>query len=124
MRSENLHNGISRRQRLFAWIMLSVYVPMVLLASLHVHTLQDYSGVVDCYECQTDMHHSGHIMASPHQHGECLSCRFLTTQVESPQTSVCSFIKQAFCKIEFPQATELVTAMVAHPSLRAPPCIL
>ena len=124
MRSEHLHNGISRRQRLFAWMMLSFYVPMVLLASLHVHTLQEYSEVVDCHECQTAVHHSGHIMASHHHHGECLSCRFLTTQVENPQTSVCSVIKQAFCKIEFPQAAELVTAMVATPSLRAPPCIL
>ncbi len=124
MRSEHLHNGISSRQRLFAWIMLSVYVPMVLLASLHVHSLQEYSKVVDCYECQTDVHHSGHIMASPHHHGECLSCRFLTTQVESPEMSVCCIIKQTVSKIEFPQAAELATAMVAHPSLRAPPCIL
>ena len=124
MGSKHLHNGISSRQRLFAWIMLSVYVPMVLLASLHVHSLQEYSKVVDCYECHTAVHHSGHIMASQHHHGECLSCRFLTTQVESPQMSVCSIIKQPVSRIEFPLATKLVRAMVAHPSLRAPPCIL
>ena len=124
MGSKHLHNGISSRQRLFAWIMLSVYVPMVLLASLHVHSLQEYSKVVDCYECHTAVHHSGHIMASQHHHGECLSCRFLTTQVESPQMSVCSIIKQSVSRIEFPLATKLVRAMVAHPSLRAPPCIL
>ena len=109
---------------MFAWIMLSVYVPMVLIASLHVHSLQEYSKVVDCYECQTAVHHSGHIMASTHHYGECLSCRFLTTQVESPEMSVCCIIKQTVSKIECPQAAELVMAMVAHPSLRAPPCIL
>lgn len=105
-------------------MMLSVYVPMVLLASLHVHSLPDHYGEVDCYDCQTAVHHSGHIMASHHHQGECLSCRFLNTQVESPHVSVCCIIKQSVSKIEIPRATAVVTAIVAHRWLRAPPCIL
>lgn len=124
MRCEYSHNGFSRRQQLFAWIILSVYIPMVLLASLHVHSPYEYSASIDCDLCHTAVHHSGHIIASPGQHGECLSCRFLSTQVDAPHVSVCHIAKQTVSKIELPQATEPTVAMVAHPSLRAPPCIL
>lgn len=124
MRSEHLHNGITRRQRLFAWIMLLVYVPMVLLASLHVHTLNDLSRVVDCDQCHTAVHHSGHITASHHHIDECLSCRFLSTQIDVPRAVATLVVKQVTSHLEFLLAIEPVDRVVAHPSLRAPPFVL
>ena len=118
------HNGITRRQRLFAWIMLLVYVPMVLLASLHVHTLNDYSRVVDCDQCHTAVHHSGHITASNHHIDECLSCRFLSTQLDLPRTVANLVVKPLAVHLDFFLATEPVVRAVVHPSLRAPPFIL
>ena len=116
--------GISRRQQRFAWIILLVYVPMVLLSSMHVHSLHEYAELVDCNLCETSTHHSGHITISPQQHGECLTCRFLTTQVDIPEGVACFVDNQVVSKLEFSQATEPVSQKVVHPSLRAPPSIL
>ena len=124
MRRRLTHNGITRRQQLFAWIILLVYVPMVLLASLHVHSLNDFSKAVDCDQCHTAVHHSGHITASNHHIDECLSCRFLSTQIDVPRTVVSFVVKPLAAHLEFFLATEPVVRVVAQPSLRAPPFVL
>lgn len=124
MKRKLLHNGVTRRQRLFAWMMLSVYVPMVLLASLHVHSLNDFSKAIDCEECHTAVHHSGHITASNHHIDECLSCRFLSTQIDVPRMVADLVVKQTAVHLEFYLPNEPVVRAVAHPSLRAPPFVL
>ena len=124
MKRKLSHNGVTRRQRLFAWMMLSVYVPMVLLASLHVHSLNDFSKAIDCEECHTAVHHSGHITASNHHIDECLSCRFLSTQIDVPRMVADLVVKQTAVHLEFFLACEPVVRAVAEPSLRAPPFLL
>ena len=118
------HSGITRRQQLFAWIILLVYVPMVLLASLHVHTLNEFSKAVDCDQCHTAVHHSGHITTSNHHIDECLSCRFLSTQIDVPRTVASFVLKPVVAHLEFFLACEPVVRVVAVPSLRAPPFLL
>ncbi len=118
------HNGITRKQRLFAWMILSVYVPMVLLASLHVHSINDFSRAVDCDQCHTAVHHSGHITTSNHHIDECLSCRFLSTQIDVPRTVTSLVVKQVTTQLEYYLAGDPVIRVVAQPSLRAPPSIL
>ena len=124
MNCKHTHNGVTRRQRLFAWVMLSVYVPMVLLASLHVHSLNDFSKAIDCEQCHTAAHHSGHITASNHHIDECLSCRFLSTQIDIPRMVADLVVKQAAVHLEFYLPNEPVVRAVVHPSLRAPPSVL
>ena len=124
MKRKLLHNGVTRKQRLFAWVMLSVYVPMVLLASLHVHSLNDFSKAIDCEQCHTAVHHSGHITASNHHIDECLSCRFLSTQIDVPRMVADLVVKQTADHLEFYLPNELVVRAVVHPSLRAPPFVL
>ena len=121
MRRKFTHNGVTRRQRLFAWVILSVYVPMVVLASLHVHSLNDFSKVVDCDQCNTAVHHSGHITASQHHIDECLSCRFLSTQIDVPRMVASFVVKSVAVQLETFQTTEPIVRAVAHHSLRAPP---
>lgn len=124
MCSKLTHNGITRKQGLFAWILLSVYVPMVLFASLHVHSPINISKAIDCVQCHTAVHHSGHITTSNHHIDECLSCRFLSTQIDVPLT-VCSLVvKQVTTHLECFLAGDPVVRVVAQPSLRAPPSML
>ena len=124
MKHRLTHNGITRRQQLFAWMILSVYVPMVLLASLHVHSINDFSRAVDCDQCHTAVHHSGHITTSNHHIDECLSCRFLSTQIDVPRTVTSLVVKQVTTHLEYFLAGDPVIRVVAQPSLRAPPSIL
>ncbi len=123
MKRRHIHIDITRRQRWFAWAILMVYVPMVLLASLHVHSLNEFSTAVDC-QCHTAVHHSGHITVGSHHIDECLSCRFLNTQIDVPRTVATLVVKQVAVHLEFFLPVKPVVRAVAHPSLRAPPCIL
>ncbi len=124
MKRKLTHNGITRKQQLFAWMILLVYVPMVLLASLHVHSPNDFSRAIDCDQCHTAVHHSGHITAINHHIDDCLSCRFLSMQIDVPRTVISQAVKQATVHLEFFLASVPVVRAVAQPSLRAPPFIL
>ena len=124
MKREHSHLGIARRQQRFAWMILLVYVPMVLLSSMHVHSLHEYAEVVDCNLCETSAHHQGHITASSQHHGECLSCRFMNTQLIVPDNQVQDYDNQCVCELEFSQATQPVCPAVACPTLRGPPVVL
>ena len=117
---EKRYSEPSRRQQFFAWVMLLVYLPTVLLSSVHVHALQEVANTVDCHLCQTGLHHSGHITADAPHHDECLSCRFLGTQVVVPETQDLDQDNQQAVKVEVCQVTEPFSRSVTHPSLRAP----
>ena len=97
---------------------------MVLLASLHVHSPINISKAIDCVQCHTAVHHSGHITAGNHHIDECLSCRFLSTQIDVPRTVISHVVKQVAAHLEYFLATEPVARAVAQPSLRAPPSML
>lgn len=121
---EKQYSMPSRRQQFFAWVMLLVYLPIVLLSSVHVHSLQEITESIDCYQCQTGHHHSGHITTDSPHHDECLSCRFLGTQVVVTESEDLGQDIQPTSKLEFCQVTESCSRSVEHPSLRAPPALL
>ena len=121
---ENRYSKPSRRQQFFAWVMLLVYLPMVLMSSAHVHSLQEFSESIDCHECQTGLHHCGHITNDTPHHDACLLCRFLGTQVVAPEKQDLEQDIQQIVKVVFCQVTEPSSRPIAHPSLRAPPVLL
>ena len=124
MRREKRYSEPSQRLQFFAWVMLLVYLPTVLLSSVHIHPLQEFSETIDCYQCETGHHHSGHITVESHHHDVCLSCRFLGTQVVIPEMQNVDPGNPRTVKVEYCQVTESCSRPVAHPSLRAPPVIL
>ena len=121
---EKRYSEPNRRQRFYAWVMLLVYLPTVLSTALHVHSYQDFAEAIDCHQCETGLHHSGHITADSPHHDECLSCRFLGTQVVVPEQQDLDQYNQPAVKVEFCQLTESFSRSVAHPTLRAPPVLL
>ena len=104
--------------------MLLVYLPMVFLSSGHVHSFQEFSESIDCYQCETGLHHSGHITADSPHHDECLLCRFLGTQVVVPEQQDLDQDNRLVVKLEYCQVSESFSRPVAYPSLRSPPVIL
>ncbi|MBR5673012.1 MAG: hypothetical protein IKW97_01310 [Muribaculaceae bacterium] len=121
---EKRYSEPSRRQQFYAWVMLLVYLPMAFLSSVHVHSLQEFSASIDCYQCHSGLHHSGHITTDSPHHDECLSCRFLGTQVVVPEQQGLDQDTQPAVKLEFCQVTESFSRSVTHPLLRAPPIIM
>lgn len=65
------------KRHIAAWLLLAVYVPMLLLSSLHVHEGGISHSEVECSDC---VHHSchGHLTQTATWVHDCVLCEFLT----------------------------------------------
>jgi len=71
------------KERISAWILLSVFIPMVLLSSLHVHPELALDGDC-CHECISHVVHNGHITAPKHT-VDCPLCAFQSNLYQGEQ---------------------------------------
>ena len=62
------------RRRIASRILLAVYIPTLLLLSLHVHH-QRMAEAIDCYQCAHHQPHAGHITALQDAMHDCLLCQ-------------------------------------------------
>lgn len=109
----------NKRQR-YAWILLSIFVPMLMLASLHVHKQQaDVSA--ECYSCLHHLHHSGHLQTTTFHGDNCVLCHFLSLPYLAATMGVIALMvglhrQHTFLPVSRPFAQPKGVA-----SLRAPP---
>ncbi|MBR1595134.1 MAG: hypothetical protein IJ726_07350 [Phocaeicola sp.] len=65
------------KRKISAWILLSVFIPMLIASSLHIHggevTMND-----SCHECINHIPHSGHLIAGHMGLHSCILCQFLS----------------------------------------------
>ena len=67
---------IEQRRQLYAWLLLSVFVPMMAFAALHVHD-DNSDPESTCVECVNHQAHPGHLSnANGHLH-DCVLCQLL-----------------------------------------------
>ncbi len=57
--------------------MLAVYVSMLLISSMHVHS-KNFFAETECEQCAHHQVHNGHLTASDGGQHVCLLCQFLT----------------------------------------------
>lgn len=64
------------KRTLSVWLLLSVFVPMLLLSSLHVHS--DIKNTVEenCEACVEHIPHSSHLSLQPVHSANCVLCQF------------------------------------------------
>ena len=65
-----------RRRHLYAWILLGVFLPMLVMASVHVHTAYEETAV-SCPDCVHHVHHDGHLSSTMLSIDHCVLCHFL-----------------------------------------------
>ena len=63
-----------KRRKISASVLLAVFLPMLLLTSLHVHHEQ-LSQEFACVECTHHMPHAGHLTAAQASFDDCLLCQ-------------------------------------------------
>lgn len=64
------------KRTLSVWVLLSVFVPMLLLSSLHVHSDIDNPVEDSCEVCVNHIPHSGHLSLQPVHLANCVLCQF------------------------------------------------
>ena len=60
-----------------SWVLLAVFLPMLVLSSLHVHPAR-HAEADPCDECLHHLPHSGHIGTLSTCSFDCVLCQFLT----------------------------------------------
>ena len=67
---------LTKKQQIASWLLLAVFVPMLLLSSVHIHETGE-TIATECVDCE---HHSchGHMTVTPHWAHDCVLCQFLT----------------------------------------------
>ncbi len=114
---------MKRKEQISAWILLSVFVPMLLLSCLHVHTLTPNS--IDCEQCVEHVHHAGHIKQYTAQVDDCVLCRFMGQRyVTAHQMQELKADAVVVAVIVEPVTDAVIDVQCGEPSLRAPPAIL
>jgi len=65
-----------RKRVLSAWLLLLVFVPTMVMVSLHRHCEDISSTMVECEQCVHHVHHSGHFGVQQASIHDCLVCQF------------------------------------------------
>ena len=111
------------REQISAWILLSVFLPTILLSCLHIHSLP--STPIDCDDCVEHVHHAGHITQYSSPVDDCVVCRFMSqrfiAEFQPQEFKACAVMVAVIIK---PVAEAVVDAYHGVTSLRAPPAIL
>lgn len=103
-----------------ARLLLSVFIPMLVCLSLHIHQTVDASAG-ECYECNHHLPHQGHFSAAKAALHDCLLCQLSHVPFVVPQTA--SFISvqnlhYALCIYLYQPLTAVVQGLFLP---RAPP---
>lgn len=105
-----------------ARLLLSVFLPILVLSSLHVH---EYAagGVGDCYECTNHLPHSGHISLQTASFHDCVLCQFTTLPFVMAGAVILVMTVSAQSVILINSSAQCLSTAHNVKSLRAPPVI-
>ncbi len=103
-----------------AWVLLSVFIPMVLLSSLHVHPdlLQD--GDVLCHECIEHVVHNGHFSVAKAV-VDCPLCAFQNNVYQGEDATFLPIAKHTCTQVMDAPAPAAVIAFIPRRHGRSPP---
>ncbi len=112
--------NLQKKRHIASWMLLAVFVPMLLLSSLHVHDAA--SADDDCTECVLHRCH-GHILQSSTAMHDCVLCQLLTLPlVLAPVIGIAAF--SHFKKEHTARnAGTIRPSLCGIPTLRAPPTV-
>jgi hypothetical protein len=110
------------KRRISAWILLSVFLPILLLSSLHVHETTDVR--IGCSDCVNHIAHQGHISLDTIHLHDCLLCQFTSLPFLGATTVVLAVVALRYFNIIVTPSAKLLSASYLHYSPRAPPVVI
>ena len=113
---------VKRKRTLASWLLLAVYVPMLLLSSLHLHHWDLDEGAT-CEECVRH-HCSGHLSPLSIGRHVCILCQFLTLPMLCAAIAVLIVYSLPCKMVHFVWLCRTSLAHLGGVSLRAPPYVV
>lgn len=114
---------IDYKRRVAAWVLLGVFVPMLLMVSLHTHAGSSLAEET-CVECLHHVHHPGHLSSTSAQIGHCVLCQLATVPFCAAATLVLSIFVAERTLRRYECLTSMVCTLPRAYAGRAPPVLL
>ena len=110
------------RRHIASWLLLAVFVPMLVLSSVHIHDEVE-TITTECADC---VHHNchGHIAAMTTWAHDCVLCQFLTLTMLTAAASVVVFLLSRGTRVFAPIDCRVAMLARGVVCLRGPPVSL
>jgi len=114
---------MKQRRRWAAWVLLAVFVPMLMMSSLHHHNAPGALQTV-CPQCLHHIHHSGHLAAEQAGIDNCVLCQFQSLPFVAAVVIELGLVVRRFCCPLILSESACLSVYSGIPATRAPPYIL
>jgi Ca2+/H+ antiporter len=113
--------NLTKRRQYVSWMLLAVFVPMLLLSSLHIHE-SSVSAETECTDC---VHHNchGHLSQTASWADDCVLCHFLTLPMLTAAVVVAALIVNVCRKCHILPTSNYYAACYDCIVTRGPPSV-
>ena len=111
------------KRQIAAFVMLAVFLPIILLSSLHVHESAESSEAATCVDCLHN-HCGGHLTQTTVHMDDCVLCQFLTLPMLAAIAVVVSVVLNKGVRLYASNSGRIATMACGVVSLRGPPVCL
>ena len=112
----------SRKRHIASWLLLAVFVPMLVLSSLHIHSgVADHS--IECVDCATHTPHGGHLSGSTLHVDTCVLCQFLAITFLAAAVLAVLPLQRLTTYLSITSVHCVTSEACGYKSVRAPPFV-
>lgn len=115
--------NVKTKRKLSVWVLLSVFVPMLVLSSLHIHQEAVHDVEECCAECVNHIPHSGHISLQTVHTCNCVLCQFVSLPFVVAALLALTVTSAAHVVLSFVRPSLCLEGVSHHYQPRAPPVI-
>lgn len=114
---------IARKRQIAARILLSIFIPMMVMMYTHVHQAEPVDSSV-CTLCMHHVHHAGHLSAQGTTVHDCLVCQLISMPFVLPVLAILASTILLTVRMHRQSATCVPISRIFIKSPRAPPVFL
>lgn len=116
--ARDMRNPALKRE-ISAWLLLAVFLPVLALSSVHVHSHTDLT-TAECADCLNHSCH-GHLTVMDSPLHQCVLCQFLTLSYVAAASIAVVAYDQPQHRLSSVSRNAVIPGTHGVPSLRAPP---
>ena len=112
----------NKKRHIASWVLLAVFVPMLLLSSLHIHRHTLNIGI-ECVDCATHTPHAGHITDGAWHMDTCVLCQFLAIAFLAVAVFTVLPLQRLITYLSLASVQCVSSDVCGYKSVRAPPSV-
>ena len=111
-----------RIETLSSWLLLWVFVPMVVMSSIHIHEPEP-SAEISCEQCVSHTQHTGHLAVQKAHLDDCVLCRFLGQEFVTAMKALMPYVLCGVALVLVPVAAASSRYTESAINRRGPPVV-